>query len=412
GGGWQTIMISALDEHVTLSDPVAGYSSFLTRIHHHSDLGDSEQTPVDLGVTADYTHLTAMLAPRPALLTFNRNDNCCFASPHALPPLLDAAKPIYRLYGKEESLRWHVNEEPGTHNFGRDNRQALYRMFGDFFFADDPDFNAVEISCENELKTVDELTVALPGDNGDFHTLALKLSESLPRDQADSSAGQGRSRRKLQASLRDILKLDGPLDVKSGKAGEAITVDGLTATPWKIQAGKEWTLPAVEITPEKYRATTVLLGDSGRRGLAAEVQTLLQHGHRVIACDPFYLGESKIASRDFLFALCVSTVGSRPLGIQAAQINAMARWAGTTSGNRPVHVQAHGPRTSLMVLCAAAVDGGGMNHIHLVDGMKTLKTILTSDISVNQQPELFCFGLLEKFDIPLLKPMAGARFSE
>ncbi|MFP6762470.1 MAG: acetylxylan esterase, partial [Planctomycetaceae bacterium] len=41
GGGWQTIMISALDERVTLSDPVAGYSSFLTLIHHHSDLGDS-----------------------------------------------------------------------------------------------------------------------------------------------------------------------------------------------------------------------------------------------------------------------------------------------------------------------------------------------------------------------------------
>ena len=30
GGGWQTIIISALDTRVTLSNPVAGYSSFLT----------------------------------------------------------------------------------------------------------------------------------------------------------------------------------------------------------------------------------------------------------------------------------------------------------------------------------------------------------------------------------------------
>ena len=48
GGGWQTIFISALDPRVKLSNPVAGYSSFLTRVRHFSDLGDSEQTPCDM----------------------------------------------------------------------------------------------------------------------------------------------------------------------------------------------------------------------------------------------------------------------------------------------------------------------------------------------------------------------------
>ena len=65
GGGWQTIFISSLDERVTLANPVAGYSSFKTRARHLSDLGDSEQTPNDLALYADYTHLTAMRAPRP-----------------------------------------------------------------------------------------------------------------------------------------------------------------------------------------------------------------------------------------------------------------------------------------------------------------------------------------------------------
>ena len=61
GGGWQTIWISALDRRVTLSNPVAGYSSLVTRIHHRSDLGDSEQTPTDFATIADYTHLTAKI---------------------------------------------------------------------------------------------------------------------------------------------------------------------------------------------------------------------------------------------------------------------------------------------------------------------------------------------------------------
>ncbi|MFM9080831.1 MAG: dienelactone hydrolase family protein, partial [Opitutaceae bacterium] len=32
GGGWQTIFLSALDERVRLANPVAGYSSYVTRV--------------------------------------------------------------------------------------------------------------------------------------------------------------------------------------------------------------------------------------------------------------------------------------------------------------------------------------------------------------------------------------------
>ena len=80
GGGWQTIMLTALDPRITLGAPVAGYSSFLTRSRHFSDLGDSEQTPNDLATVTDYAVMTAMMAPRPLLLTFNEKDDCCFAA--------------------------------------------------------------------------------------------------------------------------------------------------------------------------------------------------------------------------------------------------------------------------------------------------------------------------------------------
>src|SRR5581483_6049832 len=125
------------ETRVTLTDPVAGYSSFLTRGQHFSDLGDSEQTPCDLATVVDYTHLTAMMAPKPTLLTFNAKDDCCFAAGHALPPLLEAAGPIFKLYGWPENLRSHVNENPGNHNYGLDNRQAFYRMLGDHWFRGD-----------------------------------------------------------------------------------------------------------------------------------------------------------------------------------------------------------------------------------------------------------------------------------
>ncbi len=61
GGGWQTILISSLDERVTLANPVAGYGSFFTNLAF-GDMGDSEQAPADMAMVADYTHLTALRA--------------------------------------------------------------------------------------------------------------------------------------------------------------------------------------------------------------------------------------------------------------------------------------------------------------------------------------------------------------
>src|SRR3990172_2854456 len=178
GGGWQTIFISSLDTRVTLCNPVAGYSSLRTRLKHVSDLGDSEQNPADLSLYTNYSQITAMLAPRPALLTYNAADNCCFKADHALPLLVESARPVYQLYGLEKNLRAHVNHDPGDHNFGLDNRQQLYRMFKDFFYDGRSDFNASEIPSESELKTAEQLLVKVPEKNADFNSLARNLMVS------------------------------------------------------------------------------------------------------------------------------------------------------------------------------------------------------------------------------------------
>eukprot|EP00913_Durusdinium_trenchii_P008874 g8340.t1 len=318
GGGWQTIFISSLDTRVTLSDPVAGYSSFRTRARFLSDLGDSEQTPVDLATTADYAQLTALRAPRPTLLTFNANDQCCFKAEHALPPLVEAARPIYKLYGKTDFLRTHVNHDPGSHNFEKDNRQQLYRMIGDHFYKG-KSFDAKEIPCENELKTAEQLHVELPENNSDFHQLALKISQGLPRTpKAPTTLPAARTwqsgmRKKLNAVLR--ARRYGMQAVAESEKH----YDGATVRSWWLRVGGSWTVPAVELFRGNPKQTTILLADGGRAAAAEQAEALLKAGHRVLAIDPFYFGESKISKRDFLYALLISAVGDRPLGIQAGQ---------------------------------------------------------------------------------------------
>ena len=408
GGGWQTIFISSLDERVTLANPVAGYSSFRTRARYVSDLGDSEQTPNDLATVADYAHLTAMRAPRPTLLTFNATDNCCFASPHAMQPLVDAAAPIFKLYGREQALRTHVNYVPGDHNYGQDNREAFYRMLGDFVAEPEESFSALEIPSETEVKTYEQLTVPLPEDNADFNTLARELARDLPRDAKVPASEKAlkRWRERKRAQLREIVR------AKHSRATAERTErakHGETEVSfWRIRVDDQWTLPAVEFAPANAKGTTILVADAGRKNAGPEIEALLKAGQRVIAVDPFYLGESKIRTHDYLYAMLLAAVGDRPLGVQASQLTAIARWSQARHAKTPVTLKAVGPRSSLFALIAAALEPEVTSNVEATEAMASLKEVIENNGSVDKTPELFCFGLLEYFDIPQLKAMAGA----
>src|SRR5439155_12362255 len=117
----------------------------------------------------------------PTLLTYNAKDNCCFEAGYALPPLLAAARPVYKLHNKAEALRSHVNHDPGDHNYGLENREALYKMVGDFFYPGNKKFDPKEIECKKEVKKVEELFVELPKENASFNSLAKDLAKQLPR---------------------------------------------------------------------------------------------------------------------------------------------------------------------------------------------------------------------------------------
>ena len=394
GGGWQTITISSLDTRVTLCNPVAGYSAFSTRAEFGSDLGDSEQTPNDLAAVADYTHLTAMMGGRSALLTYNAKDNCCFAADHALPSLLDAAEPIFKLYNQPERLRSHINTDPGTHNFEIDNRQAFYGMVGDIFFAGDSTFTATEISCENEVKKQAELDVPLPAGNLDFHQLAMAASQNLPRDPAQAT----------REKLRDLVNYQ-PCTAAATKTGEE-TRGGIQATFWKLRMGGDWTVPATELTRGTASTTTLLIADTGRKTAAKDIESLLASGHRVLAVDPTFYGEAGMGGRTYLHALLVATLGQRALGIEAAQVTAVSRWA-LEQFKSSAAVQTIGPRSSLVALVAKALEPKHVGELKPGQHIEDLHGILRNNWTVSDKPEMFCFGLLEHFNVPQLQALAA-----
>src|SRR5262249_10124659 len=153
----------------------------------------------------------------------------------------------------------------------------------------------------------------------------------------------------------------------------------------------------VEFHGKNPKGTTILLNDAGRATTAADVEKLLKAGQRVLAVDLLYVGECKV-EKNFLFALLMASVGDRPLGVEAAQLNAVARWATKRRGEE-VTVHATGPRTSLVALTAAALDLKAISRVEMTGGLASLKEAIEQNRGVDQWPEVFCFGLLEATDV-------------
>ena len=190
GGGWQTIMLSALDPRVLVSIPVAGYSALLSKLEHQDDRGDPEQVPTDFLDGFDYPTLTALRAPRPTLLIHNAEDDCCFRAALVKPYTYDQVRPFFRLFGKEDAFAWHENTDPATHNYQLDNRVQGYRFLSKHFGL--PPIEQ-EIPVEAEIRSAEELTVGLPKDNLTLVGLARKLAEGVHRESVPRRPGENAS---------------------------------------------------------------------------------------------------------------------------------------------------------------------------------------------------------------------------
>ena len=81
GGGWITVVYSAIDERISNSFSVAGSMPFYLKVDER-DVGDYEQTNIDLYRNVNYLELYILSASgdgRKHVQIFNKNDPCCYS---------------------------------------------------------------------------------------------------------------------------------------------------------------------------------------------------------------------------------------------------------------------------------------------------------------------------------------------
>jgi dienelactone hydrolase len=398
GGGWQTIVLSALDERVSVSIPVAGYSSLVARLERTGDIGDIEQNATDLLAGQDYPHLTAMRAPRPTLLIYNAEDDCCFRAPLIKKNIFDEVKPFFRLVGKESSFAWHENLDPSDHNYQLDNRLQSYRFFTRHFGLPVVE---TEIPVESEIKGFEELVVGLPKDNLTILGLARKLAGAVDRQPIASTDGAV-----LRKTLRyQDVSLHHPWALGNSKSR------GLETRSYRFDFSNGLSADGVwfkAITGSEGGTATIVLHDQGKKAAPAEVADRVNRGEEVLAVDLLFTGSSSPQNPGAsAYTQMLATVGDRPLGMEAAQLITIVNWLRGVSGAGKVRLESTGFRCQTVALATAALNPGLFSEIVIRNGVQSLKHLLDEPIEYQAAPDLFGLDFYKRFDLDSLAAMAA-----
>lgn len=404
GGGWQTVLLSALDERVRVAVPVAGHSSLVSRIEDFGsgDIGDWEQKGTDLLSEFEYTHLTALVAPRPLLQIHNAED--IFRSHRVKPGTYDALAPVWELFGARGDFLFHENFNPADHNYQADNRLQAYRFFAERFGI--PEVER-ELPAGAELKTADELEVGLPDDNLTILGIARRLAARIEREPPPSGAS---ARSAWATRQREVLRTTvrlGPVSVDRAWFLSGTRMKGLDSRSYRFDfdnglSASGVLLAAIDGSAEGSRPATIVLHDEGRKAAAAEAAVRVNRGERVLVADLIFTGDATLpGNRPERNIQVLAAIGERPLGIEVAQLLALAEWLGP--GTR---LETQGIRSQVAAAVAAAVSPGSFSEVVSRGGLETLHEILEAPISHLDAPDLFCFELLKHFDLDLLGALA------
>jgi len=415
GGGWQTILLSALDPRVAVSIPVAGFTSLQGRFERlPGEPGDYEQLPPNLLDGQGYQTFTAMMAPRPTLEINNAEDSCCYRAPLVKPYIYDAIKPFFRLYGKEDVFQFHTDTQVSAHNYQRDNRQQAYRFLSTYFHLP---AKPEEIPVGQYLKSYSQLASGVPENNLTILGLARQFASEIhhPPVPADPAARDPWARSE-RAKLSKVVHYQ-PVSVAhpwymadtNHNTVESVSFrftlsNGLSATG--VWAKSIWTPDDAPLT--------VVVNDRGREGAdqevwdhEPEVADRIARREQVLVLSILFTGDANPNGQDVgSFGYMLSTVGAPPLGLEAAQLIGIAEWARSRWHPSRIRLESSGYRMQVVSLVAGALAPHLFKSIAIHKGMHSLDYILEKPVESGKAPDMFCLDLDKDFDLDTLKALA------
>jgi hypothetical protein len=327
--------------------------------------------------------MTALLAPRPALLILNEKDDCCFVAGRTRPVIYDAVRPTYRAFGALDRFATYTNRDPGTHNYDSDNRSQFYRFINRHFGLESP---TVDTHRPDEIYPESRLKVGLPPDQTSILVMA--------RQRAHAVAGKlrlprtAKERGLLRLKLAQVIRLP-----QYGNPTARLTGHRNKTQLMRLRAGP-WSLPMVWVPDAAVRSTWLIVSD--QPALADPAPSLRMQGTLVFV-DVLGTGTFRVPATQLLL---FQAIGQRVLGIQAAQILAAARFAAGKSRAPRLCLAGNGTCSALACLVAAALEPALFRRLAVTWEQATLVHLFDRGTRYEEAPSHYCADLLTVADIP------------
>jgi hypothetical protein len=165
-------------------------------------------------------------------------------------------------------------------------------------------------------------------------------------------------------------------------------------------------------TPDRA-PLTIVINDKGKKGAATEVwdqapevANRIERGEQVLALDLMGMGDAAPDQPAELFAEMLAAAGERPLGMEAAQLISVARWAQNEWTPPQIRLEGTGIRSQVISLTASALESKLFSQVELHGGMHSLSYLMEEPVEYKDAPDLFCLDLYKQFDIDRLAALA------
>lgn len=407
GGGWQTVMISSLDERVNVMLEVAGIGSLESNLARPTDSSDVEEDATDLMMGFDYPFLVAMRAPRPTLLIHNKQDDCCFLADLVKPYVYEQILPFFQLYQSATALRWHENQDPGTHNYQLDNRQQAYAFFSEYFHLP---VVAKEIPSDSEIFTPQQLAGNLPKNNLTIAGLARQLARQIHRAEIPSAEGRDAWMLSQRDRLKSVIRYSPASMDHAWKLTNTKRYPGLQSFSYRFDFSNMLSATGIWVASDGAATNaplTMILSDKGYKASAQDVADGINRGDQVLAFEPLFFGStSPDETEPAYWEMLVASRGERALGLEVAQLIATAKWFESLAGASKIRLKSDGIRSQVVALAAAALEPDLFLQIESSNAMTSLSYLLEAPVLYRSAPDLFCLDLYKYFDIDGLAVLA------
>jgi len=349
-----------------------------------------------------------MRAPRPTLLIHNEQDDCCFLAPFVKPYVYDQVLPFFHLYHAEKMLRWHENVDPGTHNYQLDNRQQAYAFFSENFHLP---LVTKEIPSDSEIRTRQELAGSLPKDNLTTAGLARKLAAQIQRPAVPADASEREKWVKSQRELLRSVVRYSPISLEGAWKLISTKKPGLQALSYRFDFSNALCATGIWVAGRTTAAdapVTIVINDKGYKFSAVAVAERVNRGEQVLALDPLFFGATNPNDPEpSYWEMLVASSGDRPLGLEAAQLIAVAKSFRAQIGAHPIRVESDGIRSQVVALVAAALEPELFSEVRANGAMSSLSYLLDTPVPYRNAPDLFCLDFYKDFDLDRVAILAS-----